>query len=101
MAPRTTGRRTTAKKAPARRRPPARRAPKPTFPVLEQRHQDLIGLVLVALAVFAGFVLWLGWDGGAIGDGLVDAMRWAVGAMHLAAPVVFMAAVAFLVLKPQ
>ncbi len=101
MAPRTTSRRKPVKPAPARRKPAARRPAKPALPVLEQRHQDLLGLVLVALAVFLAFVVWLGWDGGAAGDKLVDGLKWAVGALHLAAPVAFMAAGAWLVLKPD
>ncbi|MEZ5073655.1 MAG: hypothetical protein R2691_02325 [Solirubrobacterales bacterium] len=41
----------------------ARRAP--SLPRdLEQRHLDLIGLGLLAAALYLGFVLYAGWDGG-------------------------------------
>ena len=67
---------TTSKKKPAPRRKPAgaRRAPakkrakRRSGPrQLEQRHVDLIGLGFVALAVFLGFVIYRGRDGGELG----------------------------------
>ena len=74
---------------PARRRPKPKPAPKPktraktrarrtgpswraSLPVLEQRHFDVIGLALVATAIFFAFVVYLGWDGGQAGDAAVD-----------------------------
>ena len=85
MASRATTR-SPAKKRP--RKPP----PKKASPLLhlEDRHYDLIGLALVALAVFFAFVIWLGWDGGQIGGGAVDGLKWLVGEDHRVAPVVFM-----------
>ena len=62
-----------ARKAPARRgKPRARRAaPRPAawprLPELEQRQLDLIGLGLVALAVFFAFLVYLRLDGGEAG----------------------------------
>ncbi len=61
----------------ARRKPRARRpAPQPAWrgrvPVLEQRHWDLIGLALVAFAIFLAFLVYLDWDGGEAGGWLVD-----------------------------
>ncbi len=47
----------------AERRPPA--------PEYEQRHLDLVGLVCLGLALYLGFVLYGGWEGGKVGD-LVD-----------------------------
>lgn len=35
-----------------------------------QRHPELWGLALVAAGVFLAAVLWLGWDGGAVGRGI-------------------------------
>ena len=56
------------------RRPPTRArrsAPAgawlPRVPVLDQRQLDVVGLGLVAAAVFGGFVVYLGWDGGSAG----------------------------------
>ena len=89
----------------ARRKPRARRAaPQPAWrerlPVLEQRHWDLIGLALVALGIFLGFLVYLGWQGGAAGGWLVDELRKLVGAMHYLVPVALLAAGAVLVLRP-
>ena len=66
---------------PARRRPKSKPAPKTRtkararrsapplqLPKLEQRHFDVIGLGLVATAIFFAFVVYLGWDGGQAGD---------------------------------
>ena len=43
---------------------------------LDQRHYDLIGLALIAVATYLAFVLYFGWNGGPVGgwaaDGLAD-----------------------------
>src|SRR3954452_6841093 len=96
---------TTRKKPPARagaRRPAAKRRKRAGggLPAIEQRHLDLIGLGLVAVAVFFAFVIWLHWDGGVIGSEAVQGLKWVVGAVHVAAPVALMAAGAILVLRP-
>src|SRR3954454_16525704 len=94
------------KKPPARagaKRPPAKRGTSRGpggLPLLEQRHLDLIGLGLVAVAVFFAFVIWLHWDGGVIGSEAVQGLKWVVGAVHVVAPVALMAAGAILVLRP-
>jgi len=41
----------------------------------------------VALAVFLGFVLYLGWDGGSLGRWLGAAAQWTVGLLAFALPV--------------
>jgi DNA segregation ATPase FtsK/SpoIIIE, S-DNA-T family len=69
-------------------------------PELEQRHCDLIGLALVALAVFLAFLVYLGWDGGEAGGWLADGLRRLVGEMHYLVPVALLAAGAVLVLRP-
>jgi S-DNA-T family DNA segregation ATPase FtsK/SpoIIIE len=46
---------------------------------LEQRHLDLIGLLLIAAGVFLSFVLFFGWDGGKVGYGLETALAYLVG----------------------
>jgi S-DNA-T family DNA segregation ATPase FtsK/SpoIIIE len=89
----------------ARRKPRARRpAPQPAWrarvPVLEQRHWDLIGLGLVAFAIFLAFLVYLGWDGGEAGGWLVDGLRRLFGAVHYVVPVALLAAGAVLVLRP-
>jgi S-DNA-T family DNA segregation ATPase FtsK/SpoIIIE len=46
---------------------------------LEQRHLDLIGLTLIAAGVYLSFVLFFGWDGGKVGDGLETGLSYLVG----------------------
>jgi DNA segregation ATPase FtsK/SpoIIIE, S-DNA-T family len=72
----------------------------PRLPILEQRHLDLIGLGLVAVGVFLAFPLYLGWQGGAAGQAIVDGLAWAVGRVAWAAPVALVAAGTLLVLRP-
>ena len=60
---------TPRKRAPVRRKPDPRRRAKEAFEGLEQRHFDLIGLIMVAVGVYAAFVLYLRWDGGRVGSG--------------------------------
>ena len=80
----------------------ARRAPswKQGLPQLEQRHFDVIGLGLVATAIFFAFVVYLDWDGGQAGDAAVDGLRVLIGAVHYLVPAALMAAGAILVLRP-
>src|SRR3954467_6649401 len=72
----------------------------PPLPVLEQRHLDLIGLGLVALAIFLAFVLYGGWQGGQVGEGLTRGLAWCAVVLRLAAPPALAAAGAILVLRP-
>jgi S-DNA-T family DNA segregation ATPase FtsK/SpoIIIE len=58
----------------------------PRVPVIEQRHLDLMGLALVAVGVFLSFPLYLGWDGGQAGDGVVNALALLVGDLRYIAP---------------
>ena len=55
--------------------PAARPAWRGSLPKLEQRHFDVIGLGLVATAIFFAFVVYLGWDGGQAGDGAVEGLQ--------------------------
>jgi S-DNA-T family DNA segregation ATPase FtsK/SpoIIIE len=72
----------------------------PRIPVIEQRHLDLFGLALVACGVFLVFPLYLGWDGGQAGDGVVDALALAVGQLRYVAPIGVLAAGAIIVMRP-
>ncbi len=71
------------KKTAARRKPRARaKAAKPRLHMpraLEQRHLDLIGLGLIAAGVYLSFVLFFGWDGGKVGDGVETGLSYLVG----------------------
>ena len=106
---------TSASSAAARKRKPPARAGKstartrakrssatwaPRIPVIEQRHLDLFGLALVACGVFLVFPLYLGWDGGQAGDGVVDGLALAVGQLRYVAPIGVLAAGAVIVMRP-
>jgi S-DNA-T family DNA segregation ATPase FtsK/SpoIIIE len=67
---------------------------------LEQRHYDLIGLALVAAAVYLGLILYLGWDGGRVGSGVLVALEYAVGALADLAPVAVAGCGLALILRP-
>jgi len=88
------------------RKRPARRAARSSFawpemPVLEQRHFDLIGLGLVALAAFFAFVFYLGWDGGKVGEAMAQGFVFLLGGVAYLVPVALFGAGAVLVLKPM
>src|SRR6478672_12307139 len=58
----------------------APRIPKPRLPRgLEQRHLDLIGLLLIAIGVYLTFVLFFGWEGGKVGYGIETALEYLFG----------------------
>ena len=73
--------RKTSARRPARRKraaaPRARRRPAPAAAPaavrLQQRHSTSSGLALLAIAVLLGFVLYVHWDGGSVGDSLATA----------------------------
>ena len=88
----------------ARRKPRARRSAPPSawrvrLPALEQRHWDLIGLGLVAIGIFLVFLVYLGWDGGQAGSGLVDGLAKLVGELHYLVPVALLAAGALVFMR--
>jgi S-DNA-T family DNA segregation ATPase FtsK/SpoIIIE len=88
---------------PARKpKPRARRSAPVTrlrLSTLEQRQIDLIGLGLVAAAVFFAFLIYLRWDGGQAGGWAVDGLQRLLGAVHYGVPVALMATGAILVLR--
>ena len=67
---------------------------------LEQRHLDLIGLGLLAAALYLGFVLYAGWDGGIGGSGLDVALTWTAGAVSYAVPMLLAGCGLALVIRP-
>src|SRR4029077_9168960 len=80
------------KKQPARgrkRKPAARgraRGKGRTSPEVMQRRLDLAGLSCIGLAVYLGYVIYLGWNGGTVGDGSETALSYAVGAGGVTGP---------------
>jgi S-DNA-T family DNA segregation ATPase FtsK/SpoIIIE len=54
--------------------------------VLESHHIDILALALIAVGIFLGGVAYVGWAGGALGDGAVTAMRILLGALGYVMP---------------
>ena len=67
---------------------------------LEQRHLDLIGLGLVAAAVYLGFILYVGWDGGPVGEWLKQALENVAGRIAYVAPLALAGWGLALVMRP-
>jgi S-DNA-T family DNA segregation ATPase FtsK/SpoIIIE len=61
---------------------------------------DLLGLSSLALAVYLGYVLYLGWNGGAVGDGAETALAHAVGGGAVVFPVALGLAGLGLIMRP-
>jgi S-DNA-T family DNA segregation ATPase FtsK/SpoIIIE len=82
-----------ARSATRKRSPPprARRSALAGLPrlrvALAPHHVDIAALALIALGIFLAGVAYLHWAGGALGGGLVDAMRFLLGALGYAIPV--------------
>ncbi len=110
-----------SKRAPARRKAPARKTAArkrarpargrggllagglPRLPVLEQRQRDILGLAVIALGVFLGFVLYSAGTpapGGRAGHALSVASGWALGRARVLAPVALVAGGGALLLRP-
>ena len=100
----------------SRRRKPARRKPaksrarvrargpylsRPRLPVLDQNQKDVLGLGLVAAAVFFAFVFYLGWDGGEVGEAFADGFVWLFGGVGYLVPIALFASGAVLVVGPM
>jgi DNA segregation ATPase FtsK/SpoIIIE, S-DNA-T family len=67
--------------------------------VLDERGRDVLGLALIAIGVFMGFVLYGGWDGGRVGHGLAVALGWTLGRARVLAPVALVAGGCALLLR--
>ena len=92
----------------SRRRPPARQArrperrdPRDLVEGLEQRHYDVIGLFLIAAAVFMAFVLYLGWDGGRVGHWVERGLANGFGQVAYVVPIALAAWGAALIARPS
>jgi DNA segregation ATPase FtsK/SpoIIIE, S-DNA-T family len=71
------------------------------LPALEQHHFDVIGLGLVALAVYFATVFYLGWAGGEVGEAMADGILFLFGGAGYLAPVALFVIGALLVLRPM
>ncbi len=76
------------------------RPPVPRLPVLDQRQRDVLGLALLAVGVFLGFVLYGGWNGGSAGKALSAALGFIVGGARILAPAAAIAAGGVLLCTP-
>jgi S-DNA-T family DNA segregation ATPase FtsK/SpoIIIE len=65
-----------------------------------QRRLDLAGLCCIGLAVYLGYVLYLNWNGGTVGDGSETALSYAVGGGAIVVPVALGLAGVALILRP-
>jgi DNA segregation ATPase FtsK/SpoIIIE, S-DNA-T family len=70
------------------------------LPELDQRQRDVIGLALVAIGIFMGFVLWGHWNGGRAGHGLAVGLGWTVGKARVLAPVALIGGGGAMLLRP-
>ncbi len=71
----------------------------PRLELLDERGREVVGLALVALGVFMGFVLYGGWDGGHVGHGLAVALGWVLGKARVLAPLALLGAGVMLLLR--
>jgi S-DNA-T family DNA segregation ATPase FtsK/SpoIIIE len=68
---------------------------------LEQRHYDLIGLALLAAAVYLAFVLYLGWDGGRVGGWTKTGLTDLAGRVAYLAPIALGGFGVVLIMRPS
>ena len=85
-------------RAPARGRSP--RGRRVSSEEVRQRRIDLLGLSCLALAVYLGYVIYLGWNGGTVGNGTETALAHAVGGGAIVFPVGLGIAGLLLILRP-
>ena len=67
---------------------------------LEQRQLDVVGLALIAIAIYLGFVLYGGWDGGRVGGWVKTGSEYSAGAASDLIPIAFAALGFSLILRP-
>jgi DNA segregation ATPase FtsK/SpoIIIE, S-DNA-T family len=72
----------------------------PRFGPLEQRERDVIGLALIAIGVFMGFVLYGDWNGGHAGHAVAVALGWTLGRARVLAPIALAVGGAALLMRP-
>jgi DNA segregation ATPase FtsK/SpoIIIE, S-DNA-T family len=72
----------------------------PRLLALDQRQRDVIGLALIAIGIFMGFVLWGHWNGGRAGHGLAVSLGWTVGKARVLAPIALIGAGGAMLLRP-
>ncbi len=78
-------------RTPARIRKRRSRKPRSAAPLRSHHRPELLGLALFALGIFAGALLYGGWDGGTAGAWLARALRDVVGEAAYVVPVALVA----------
>jgi DNA segregation ATPase FtsK/SpoIIIE, S-DNA-T family len=68
-------------------------------PRLESHQVDILALALIAIGIFLGGVAYAHWNGGALGNGAVDAVRYLFGALGYAVPAALAVAGALVLLR--
>jgi len=94
---------------PRRRKRPSKLRPKTPSRVKKRKqrgprgraHPELVGLGLVALGLFLGSVLYLGWNGGYVGGALTDGLDALVGAAGFALPLTLVAVGGYVVARSE
>jgi DNA segregation ATPase FtsK/SpoIIIE, S-DNA-T family len=88
----------------SRRKGRSKRSARPTWrggaSGLEQRHLDVIGLVLIASATYLGGVVFFGWDGGRVGSAADTALAYVAGSVAGLVPIVIGGLGVALLLRP-
>src|SRR3954451_13785688 len=99
-----TTKRTTKKTTQSKRKPPpptmAGRLRVPRIPELDQHQADVVGLGLVLASVLFAFVFYFDWDGGKVGYGMAEGLRWLFGGLAYLTPVALFATGTLLVMRP-
>ncbi len=83
-----------------RSKPKSRAKKQLGLPKLDQRQRDLLGLCLVALALFIAFPLYSGGDAGIGGQQFVAALRWTLGQVAYLVPPMLAISGLVLILRP-
>ncbi len=83
-----------------RSKPKSRSKKQLGLPKLDQRQRDLLGLCLVALALFIAFPLYSGGDAGIGGQQFVAALRWTLGQVAYLVPPMLAISGLVLILRP-
>lgn len=81
----------------------SKRGPKETPPArepLRQHHLDLIGLGCVLLGIYLVFVLYFGWNGGRLGTGISDGLKYLFGLVAYVTPVALFVAGGIAIFRP-
>ena len=89
------------KKRSLRPRLPARIKKKRKGQTKSAQHHELTGLALLALGLFLASILYLGWNGGTVGGGIVDAFEAVIGAAAYVAPVACIVVGALMVCRSE